>query len=337
MPPQNIKMSILVPVYNGARYLKSCLDSIVAQENKGFEVILCDDGSTDESSFIIDEYVHRHPFFKKVHRANSERGLFGNLNFLLSHVETPFIRVLCQDDTLLPECVGEEIDFLIAHPEVSVAYSAAVVVDQNSTKIEAPDIWRWPNIVRPGLAVQQFYFNGCLPGNLSTVCFRKSAVDKHGVFDVSFAVSADFDLWSRICETESLGVISKSLVCVRRHSGQLSCSKKSIIPFLVEDTKIRKRLKAHLPKEKAFAVFVYGTYIFGNARFKTVLDCLKKSEPLLFVKAVFYLGPLQFFLDAAVWLFSGGGRFFHPKPPFVLSQIEKEEHQESILGSLSHH
>lgn len=325
-------MSILVPVYNGAPYLRTCLQSIVAQQSSAFVVFICDDGSTDGSQAVIEEFANRYPFIQKVEKKHTERGLFHNLNGLLREVHSPFIRILCQDDVLLPHCVDEEIHFLETHPEITMAYNTPVIIDVASKRIQETEIWKWPNVLRPQLAVQQFYFHGCIPGNLSTVCFRKSAVEKYGAFNTDFTVSGDFDLWARFCEKEPLGVIGQRLVCIRRHAKQLSKATRSLLPFLVEDERIRTRLKKLLPNDASSEVKYYSLFYFGNARFKIVIDCLRRGRfPLLF-QAIAYLGPIRCLMDAAVWAVSLGGRFFAPSAPFVLTETETKEHESSLLA-----
>ena len=57
---ENIKLSFIVPVYNVEKYLRKCMDSILAQDYSNYEIILIDDGSTDDSGAICDEYTHTH-------------------------------------------------------------------------------------------------------------------------------------------------------------------------------------------------------------------------------------------------------------------------------------
>lgn len=332
MNPQP-KMTVLVPVYQGEGYLRACLQSLVEQTSRSFTVFICDDGSSDSSKDIIKEFTSKFDFIHALSKEGKTQGLFPNLNGLLKKVETPFVRILCQDDVLFPECVESEISFLERYPEVAVAYSPPRVIDFQSNKLEEGGNWKWPNVIRPGLAIQQFYFHGCIPGNLSTVFFRKSAIDRHGMFNPIFKVSGDFDLWSRICEDESLGVLGKRLVSVRRHEKQLSRSHDSILPFLVEDDRIRQRLLRKMPSEKGSAIVFYSLYFFGNARFKLVLDFVRRKKVWLLFKSLFQLGPLTILVDGLVWTLSLGGRILRPRAPFVLTEDEAREHGLALAKS----
>lgn len=65
------KFSVLIPVYNARKYLRECVDSVIAQKDENIEIILVDDGSTDGSDEICDEYAGKHTFVKTVHQQNS--------------------------------------------------------------------------------------------------------------------------------------------------------------------------------------------------------------------------------------------------------------------------
>lgn len=90
------KVSIGVPVYNVAEYLPQCLDSILNQTFQDFEVILVDDGSTDNSFEICQEYVAKDSRFRLIHQEN--KGLAGARNTIIKNVKTEFISWVDSDD-----------------------------------------------------------------------------------------------------------------------------------------------------------------------------------------------------------------------------------------------
>lgn len=74
------KLSIIIPVYNMEKYLRKCLDSIVGQSFKDLQVILVNDGSTDSSEEIIDEYANKYPYmFEKINKTNGGQATARNL------------------------------------------------------------------------------------------------------------------------------------------------------------------------------------------------------------------------------------------------------------------
>ncbi|MSE04388.1 glycosyltransferase [Lactobacillus salivarius] len=91
-----VKVSIGVPVYNVAEYLRECLDSIMNQTFKDFEVIMVDDGSTDDSFSICQEYVAKDKRFKLIHQENKGNG--GSRNTCLRNMQGEYITWVDSDD-----------------------------------------------------------------------------------------------------------------------------------------------------------------------------------------------------------------------------------------------
>lgn len=106
---QDIFISIIVPVYNVERYLRACLDSIARLSAVTWEAILVDDGSTDRSGTICDEYAGREPRFRVVHQQNA--GVSAARNAGLETARGEWIWFVDSDDTINP-------DFEIVNPEV---------------------------------------------------------------------------------------------------------------------------------------------------------------------------------------------------------------------------
>ncbi len=98
----NPKISVIVPVYNVEKYLSKCLDSILAQDFDDFEIIAVDDGSTDSSGNIVDDYSTRYPErIRAIHQENA--GLGGARNTGIENAKGEYIAFIDSDDTILPE------------------------------------------------------------------------------------------------------------------------------------------------------------------------------------------------------------------------------------------
>ena len=93
--------SIIVPVYNNDKYLKECLDSILAQTLKSLEIICIDDGSTDKSADILDSYAKEHSQIKVFHNKNHGYGY--SINFGTTRASGEYIGIVESDDMVLPE------------------------------------------------------------------------------------------------------------------------------------------------------------------------------------------------------------------------------------------
>ena len=110
---ENIKISVLVPVYNVARFLPQCLDSLAAQSLRDIEILMIDDGSTDESAAICADYVARDGRFRLLRQEN--RGLFAVRNRHLEEARGEYLMFVDADDWVAPDfceipwrCVREQ-------------------------------------------------------------------------------------------------------------------------------------------------------------------------------------------------------------------------------------
>ena len=100
------KISIIVPVYNVERYLKECLDSIQNQTLRDIEIICVDDGSTDSSAEILDEYMKSDSRFRVIHKQNEGYGK--SMNIGIGMATAPYVGIVESDDlcrTCMKNCM----------------------------------------------------------------------------------------------------------------------------------------------------------------------------------------------------------------------------------------
>ena len=105
-----IKISIIMPVYNKEKYLKNTIDSILKQEYKNFELIIVDDGSTDKSKYICDEYASKDSRIKVYHIKNE--GVSNARNIGLKYATGDYIQFIDADDTINTNTFSKYIDIL---------------------------------------------------------------------------------------------------------------------------------------------------------------------------------------------------------------------------------
>lgn len=110
---ENALISIIVPVYNVEKCINRCLDSLVAQSYPNTEVILVDDGSTDRSGAVCDEYAREHDNFTVVHQANSGVGAARNVGVASAHGD--YITFADPDDFTEPKLYEKLMDTLLAN------------------------------------------------------------------------------------------------------------------------------------------------------------------------------------------------------------------------------
>lgn len=238
------QVSIILPVYNGGRFLAACVSSVLNQSLAAHELLIADDASSDSSWSIIESFSD-----ERLHAIRNGRhlGLFKSLNALVHGARAPLIHILCQDDLLEPDCLERELKFFAEHPDIAMSYCKATFIDESNAETGQTPINDLPEINDPLASMQYFYYLGCLPGNLSTVCVQKSAFERFGLFDETFQVAGDYEMWVRICQQANLGIIHRFLIRLRRHNGQLSRAHLSVVAAIGEVRRIRSLILPYLP------------------------------------------------------------------------------------------
>ena len=113
-----MKLSIIVPVYNVEKHLERCMKSIIAQGLADYEIILVDDGSTDRSGMLCDEFQEQYEAVTTIHQANG--GLSAARNTGIEVAVGSYITFVDSDDELCHNSLKENLEFLINHPEVDM-------------------------------------------------------------------------------------------------------------------------------------------------------------------------------------------------------------------------
>jgi len=182
-------VSVIMPVYNGEKYLRAAVESILTQTYSDFEFLILDDGSTDRSYSIISEYDD--PRIKTF--SHSNRGLAGTLNRGITHALGKYVARQDQDDISLPERFEKQVEFLEAHPAVGLLGTWARIFEGNT---ETGRAHRHPS----DNAALKFALMFDNPFVHSSMMIRKSVFDSVGVYttDPGRQPPEDYELWSRI-------------------------------------------------------------------------------------------------------------------------------------------
>jgi glycosyltransferase involved in cell wall biosynthesis len=214
------KVSVLVPVYNGRKFLPECLDSILAQNYVSMEILLADDGSTDGSLSILEAYAAKDP---RIRWWKNDRnlGTAENLNSLLRAAGGEYIKFVLQDDKLLSStAIGQLAQPLDDHPEVTLAASASYVIDETSRLLELRDYFQAGVSDGRQIAVRCLEQPANLIGEPSVVLFRR-ALARQG-FDGQLRQVMDVDLWFQLLEQGQFAYLAEPLCAFRKHAAQQS-------------------------------------------------------------------------------------------------------------------
>lgn len=125
------KVSVIIGIYNVADTLGEALDSVFAQTYQNFEVILCDDGSTDNTMEIARAYQQKEPERVVLLSNGRNKGLNYTLNHCLKHVRGEYVARMDGDDLCVPERFEKQVKFLDEHPDYAIVSSLMIFFDEN--------------------------------------------------------------------------------------------------------------------------------------------------------------------------------------------------------------
>jgi hypothetical protein len=208
------RVSVVMPVRNGAAYLEEAVGSVLSQTLEDLELIVVDDGSTDATPAIL-ERVARSDDRVRVLRIPPS-GLTPALNRGWREARADYVARLDADDVALPTRLANQAAFLDDHPEVGVVGSAYVPLSHTGERL---GIVRYA-VDDATLRADLLRYN-CLPH--PTVMVRRAALEEADGYRLDQA--EDYDLWLRIAERWDLANLAEPLILYRHHAGQFSVGK----------------------------------------------------------------------------------------------------------------
>ena len=211
-------VSVVMPVFNGERFLESAVASVLAQEYEPLELVAVNDGSTDGSGAILDRLAAMDRRVRVVTQEN--RGHAGAMNAALEHARGEFVAVLDCDDEALPGRLDAQVAALQADPSLAAVGGAVVLWSEEKGDffttvpfVEATEVRR---ILETTV--------GC-PLLHSAMTMRRDVVLSVGGYRAALSLALDYDLWLRIVETRDIANLSRPVVRYRIHSGQTTGTK----------------------------------------------------------------------------------------------------------------
>lgn len=189
-----------MPVYNGARFLRPAIESVLRQPRGDFEFLIIDDGSTDETPDILTEYA-REDTRIRVHRiSHAGRSAAANCGWRQARAE--FIARLDADDLALPERLELQLQFLSRNDDVALLGGSALLINEQGKVFGEDEVQTADCELRQELELWCPFYH-------STVMFRKLAVEAVGGYRLGLEQSEDYDLWRRVSERYTVANLSE--------------------------------------------------------------------------------------------------------------------------------
>ncbi len=210
------RISVVMSVYNGERYLAQAINSILNQTYTDFEFIILDDCSTDSTTQILQTYTDTR---LKIVRNPQNLGLTKSLNLGLQMAQGDYIARQDADDISMPTRLAEQVEFLDAHPEIVLVSGNIEQIDADGKKIgflnrAAPSDWvRW-----------YMLFYNHVSGH-SQVMFRRAAALQVGGYNEERRYSQDYELWLKLLTLGEIAMLPRTWLQWRTHGANISTQK----------------------------------------------------------------------------------------------------------------
>lgn len=256
------KISIVIPVYNGANYLKEAIDSALKQTYNNFEIIVVNDGSTDNglTEKIAKSYGNRIRYFSK-----ENGGVASALNYAIERMEGEYFSWLSHDDVYYPQKL--ELQMKALHEKQNMLaplYGNWDILRMPENKVypSAPNYCFSEEQMEQGIFPVLFgLVNGC------TVLIHKSHFERVGMFEESLETAQDVDMWFRIFRNQQVVYVKDPLIMYRYHEQQGS---NTILAFHDNCQSIYKKMVESLSEKEIKCIF--------GGKYKLYADMLTLAE-----------------------------------------------------------
>jgi len=231
-------VSIVLPSYNGEKYLRKSINSILAQTYDNWELILVDDYSEDNTWQIMQEYKNRNT--GKIYSVRNRKNLRlpASLNLGFSKSKGDYLSWTSDDNLYRPNAIEEMVSFLESRPEVDFVYSDYSLIDENGQEIQ--------NITVP--TIDELLYRNVIG---SCFLYKRFVMEEVGLYSKEMFLAEDYDYWFRINKDFSMSPLHKNLYQYRWHSQSLTIKHQS--DAALADYKVRwinLHLLDSLPKSK---------------------------------------------------------------------------------------
>jgi len=232
----NPSVSVIIPVYNGVNYLREAIGSALNQTYKNIEIIVVNDGSTDETEEIAKSYGEKIRYFSK-----ENGGVSSALNLGLREMKGEYFSWLSHDDVYCPEKIEEQIRCFASLGEKNVIlYSDYKIINENSKIIDT--------VVRDHKLLEEKMEYSVLRGNINgiTLLIPKKAFDDYGSFDEKLKCTQDYAKWFDMMKTYKFIHMPNALAKHRFHQAQETVNNPNVV---TEGNKLWIKMMKDLPPE----------------------------------------------------------------------------------------
>lgn len=215
MDTESKKISIVMPVYNGERYLSEAIDSIIQQTYSNWELIVINDCSTDATEQIVEDYIRRDARIRLYTNPENLK-LPKSLNVGFEKATGEYYTWTSDDNIMLPNMLSTLLRTLEKNPQAGMAYSNFINIDANGEQLGTVEL---------GEPQRLPFGNTCGASFL----YRRGMANQIGEYDTNLFLAEDYDYWIRMYHLTTIIHINDYLYLYRQHNNSLSQKRKEEI------------------------------------------------------------------------------------------------------------
>lgn len=207
------EVSVIIPVYNGEKFIKEALDSVFAQTFHDFEIIVVNDGSTDSTERSLSKYMGQITYVVQMNQGQSVSRRRG-----LQESTGNFVAFLDADDIWIPRKLERQVGFALAHPEYGIVTTDVASFEDQQTVLSSLKQWHQ---IPDGYVLENLLFDNWIPPSAALV--RRECFDRVTTFDVPPpCFGEDWMMWMEIAAHYPIHFVDEVLVCRRLHPESVS-------------------------------------------------------------------------------------------------------------------
>mgnify|MGYP000225793700 CR=1 FL=1 len=208
-------ISIVTPTYNRSEFLAEAVNSVLGQTYSNFELLIIDDGSTDDTRELVASY-QQDPRIRYFYQSNQGQSVARNRGIAESAGD--FICFLDSDNAWLPKKLERSLLEFQRFPETQVVYGDSILIDENSAEIGKSTMKRYSGRITANLLKDNFV-------SMNTTMTRRHCFEEMGGFNESDRIAEDYELWLRFSTKFEFHYIPEFLGCYRKMDNQISSDK----------------------------------------------------------------------------------------------------------------
>lgn len=220
------RVSVLIPTYNRAALLPQAIASVLAQTYRDLDVLVIDDGSTDETPELLKAFADPRLRYLRL----EHRGVSAALDAGWRAVESEYVARLDSDDVWRPELLAQLMPLIESDPGVAFAYARAQLMDADGNLL--PQLFGAPPKY-PEDSLASLLYGDCVCS--MAVVIRRAAIARAGGYDTSLVGNEDWDLWLRLAEHDEFAFCDRVLAHYRVHAQNLTQARADQNPRLIQD------------------------------------------------------------------------------------------------------